>query len=238
MKQKTAHHLNVAGEGVGDIWTWIAIDPESKIVPTFAVGDRSQYMANCFIEDLAGRLCDRVQISAEPALFLCLLEPVAQVGVDLFQAGHLGWVNAEEGASDTRIFMRTWGPEVTAAGPQRNFPQLEMREELVPFGSGQITVLFTRPLGPAAGDKRPMMGDHVFGVDRLWRSPWWCPAGHARRFSRRCAGTSRRKSCGVKTVPANPGSVWAIRAHSRCRARTTVPAAITAGPPCPGRWKR
>ncbi len=31
--------------------TWVAIDPESKIVPTFAVGYRSQYMANCFIED-------------------------------------------------------------------------------------------------------------------------------------------------------------------------------------------
>ncbi len=62
--------------------------------------------------------------------------------------------------------MRAWGPEVAAAGPQGNFPQLEMREELVPFGSGQITVFFTRPLGPAAGDERPMMGDHVFGVDR------------------------------------------------------------------------
>jgi hypothetical protein len=30
-----------------------------------------------------------------------LLEPVAQVGADLFQSRHLGWVNAEKGASDT-----------------------------------------------------------------------------------------------------------------------------------------
>jgi IS1 family transposase len=65
MKQKTAHRLNVAGEGIGDIWTWIAIDPETKIVPTFAVGDRSQYMANCFMEDLAARLSHRVQISSD-----------------------------------------------------------------------------------------------------------------------------------------------------------------------------
>jgi hypothetical protein len=42
-----------------------AIDPETKIVPTFAVGDRSQYMANCFIEDLAARLFHRVQISTD-----------------------------------------------------------------------------------------------------------------------------------------------------------------------------
>jgi IS1 family transposase len=65
MKQKTAHRLNLAGEGIGDIWTWIAIDPETKLVPTFAVGDRTQYMANCFIEDLAARLSHRVQISSD-----------------------------------------------------------------------------------------------------------------------------------------------------------------------------
>lgn len=65
MKQKTAHLTNQIGDGVGDIWTWVAIDPESKIVPTFSVGDRSQYMANCFIEDLAARLSHRVQISSD-----------------------------------------------------------------------------------------------------------------------------------------------------------------------------
>ena len=65
MKQKTAHRTNQTGNGVGDIWTWIAIDPETKLVPTFAVGDRTQYMANCFIEDLAARLSHRVQISSD-----------------------------------------------------------------------------------------------------------------------------------------------------------------------------
>ncbi len=65
MKQKTAFRTNQSGAGVGDIWTWVAIDPETKIVPTFAVGDRSQYMANCFIEDLAARLSHRIQISSD-----------------------------------------------------------------------------------------------------------------------------------------------------------------------------
>jgi IS1 family transposase len=65
MKQKTALRTNRAGAGIGDIWTWVAIDPDTKIVPTFAVGDRSQYMANCFIEDLAARLSHRVQISSD-----------------------------------------------------------------------------------------------------------------------------------------------------------------------------
>ena len=65
MKQKTAHFKNRIGSGVGDIWTWIALDPETKLVPTFAVGDRSQYMGNNFIEDLASRLAARIQISSD-----------------------------------------------------------------------------------------------------------------------------------------------------------------------------
>ncbi len=64
MKQRTALKQKAEGE-VGDIWTWIALDSETKLVPTFAVGDRSQYMANTFIEDLASRLSNRVQISSD-----------------------------------------------------------------------------------------------------------------------------------------------------------------------------
>ena len=51
--------------GEGDVWTWIALDSETKLVPTFAVGDRSQYMANTFMDDLASRLTHRVQISSD-----------------------------------------------------------------------------------------------------------------------------------------------------------------------------
>lgn len=64
MKQKTAHRNHAKGK-VGDVWTWVALDAETKLVPTFAVGDRSQYMANCFIEDLAARLSHRIQISSD-----------------------------------------------------------------------------------------------------------------------------------------------------------------------------
>jgi IS1 family transposase len=65
MKQKTANKLGLRSEAVGDVWTWIALDAETKIVPTFAVGDRSQYMANAFIEDLSMRLSHRIQISTD-----------------------------------------------------------------------------------------------------------------------------------------------------------------------------
>lgn len=63
-KQKTAKRKNLGPE-FGDIWTWIAIDAETKLVPCFAVGGRDQYHANCFIDDLASRLNSRPQISSD-----------------------------------------------------------------------------------------------------------------------------------------------------------------------------
>jgi hypothetical protein len=107
---------------------------------------------------------------AEPALFPGLLEPGAQVGVDLFQPWHLSWVNPKERAPDASAFMRTWRSIVTAADAERDFPELEMGQKLVPFANGEVTVFFAGPLGPAAGDERPMVGNYVFGIDRLWRS--------------------------------------------------------------------
>lgn len=43
-KQKNADAADRRA-GQGDVWTWIALDSETKLVPSFAVGDRSQYMA-------------------------------------------------------------------------------------------------------------------------------------------------------------------------------------------------
>lgn len=63
-KQRNAKPSDRA-KGEGDVWTWVAIDAETKVVPTFAVGERSQYMANCFMQDLAERLAQRVQISSD-----------------------------------------------------------------------------------------------------------------------------------------------------------------------------
>ncbi len=64
MKEKTAKRIAPNTEA-GDVWTWIALDAETKLVPSFAIGDRTQYMANNFMEDLASRLTHRVQISTD-----------------------------------------------------------------------------------------------------------------------------------------------------------------------------
>lgn len=42
IKQKTARRMNANG-AVGDVRTWVALDAESKLVPSFAVGERSMH---------------------------------------------------------------------------------------------------------------------------------------------------------------------------------------------------
>jgi IS1 family transposase len=49
----------------GDVWTWIALDPETKLIPSYLVGQRDAYHARAFMEDLASRLRCRVQISSD-----------------------------------------------------------------------------------------------------------------------------------------------------------------------------
>src|SRR5438445_5645027 len=55
-----------AGEfGYGDVWTWVAIDPDTKLVPSWLVGRRDADDAMAFIADLAPRLRNRVQITTD-----------------------------------------------------------------------------------------------------------------------------------------------------------------------------
>lgn len=49
----------------GDFWTWVAIDADTKLVPTHKIGKRDLHMATQFIDDLADRLTNRVQLSSD-----------------------------------------------------------------------------------------------------------------------------------------------------------------------------
>jgi len=51
--------------GAGDVWTWVAIDADTKLVPSFWVGNRDLINARAFIGDLASRLTSRVQITTD-----------------------------------------------------------------------------------------------------------------------------------------------------------------------------
>lgn len=50
---------------LGDVWTFCVIDEDTKIVPSFKVGKRDSATANAFVADVAGRLKNRTQISAD-----------------------------------------------------------------------------------------------------------------------------------------------------------------------------
>lgn len=49
----------------GDVWTFCAIDPDTKLVPSFKVGKRDLATADAFVADVASRLRNRVQISSD-----------------------------------------------------------------------------------------------------------------------------------------------------------------------------
>jgi IS1 family transposase len=51
--------------GKGDVWTWTAIDADTKLVPCWLVGTRGPQAAMTFMRDLASRLTSRVQLSTD-----------------------------------------------------------------------------------------------------------------------------------------------------------------------------
>lgn len=68
--------------GWGDVWTWVAIAPETKLVPSFMVGDRGARTAKAFMDDLASRLANRVQLTTD---------------------GHRVYLNAVENAFESNV---------------------------------------------------------------------------------------------------------------------------------------
>jgi IS1 family transposase len=62
-----AKEKNVTAENgaYGDVWTWTAIDADTKLVPCWMFGARDAGAARDFIEDLAGRLANRIQLTTD-----------------------------------------------------------------------------------------------------------------------------------------------------------------------------
>jgi IS1 family transposase len=51
--------------GYGSVWTWVALDADTKLVPSFTIGTRGAQTANRFMDDLASRLANRVQLTTD-----------------------------------------------------------------------------------------------------------------------------------------------------------------------------
>jgi IS1 family transposase len=66
----------------GDVWLWVAIDADTKLVPSFMLGNRDGRSAKVFIDDLKSRLSSRVQLTSD---------------------GHKSYLDAVEGAFGSGI---------------------------------------------------------------------------------------------------------------------------------------
>ena len=64
-KQKNVSPEHQGVLGYGDLWTWVAIDADTKLVPCWHVGRRDARAAYEFITDLASRLANRVQLTTD-----------------------------------------------------------------------------------------------------------------------------------------------------------------------------
>jgi len=78
--------IKAKNPNAGDAWTWAAIDADSKLIPSWIIGPRDGVTARMFVNDLAGRLADRVQLTSDGlAVYLQAVERAFRGDVDYAQ---------------------------------------------------------------------------------------------------------------------------------------------------------
>ena len=98
-KAKNVPSAKAAPEGAGDCWTWTALDADSKLIISFDCGGRDASYANDFMQDVASRLANRVQLTMDE---------------------HKAYLDAVEGAFgadvDYSMLIKHYGEPVRALG--------------------------------------------------------------------------------------------------------------------------
>jgi IS1 family transposase len=51
--------------GAGSVWTWTALDADTKLIVSYTLGDRSAATAHAFMQDLASRISNRIQLTTD-----------------------------------------------------------------------------------------------------------------------------------------------------------------------------
>jgi IS1 family transposase len=106
-KEKNVAVAKAAPEGAGDVWTWTALDSDSKMILAYEIGDRSSATAIEFMDDLASRLANRVQLTTD---------------------GHKAYLEAVEGAFgadvDYAMLVKLYG-EASGKGSERRYSPAE-----------------------------------------------------------------------------------------------------------------
>lgn len=85
-KQKNVTRAKAAPEESGDVWTWTAIDSDSKLIISYLVGGRDSEYALAFMDDVRGRLANRVQLTTDGHVaYLSAVEEAFGADVDYAQ---------------------------------------------------------------------------------------------------------------------------------------------------------
>ena len=104
-KEKNVARAKAAPAEAGDVWTWTAICADTKLVPSWRVGDRSGMTAIEFMDDLRPRLANRVQLTSD---------------------GHKAYLEAVEGAFggdvDYAQLVKLYGPQEGKGSDKRYSP--------------------------------------------------------------------------------------------------------------------
>ena len=98
-KAKNVATAKAAPAEAGDLWTWTALDADTKLMISWRVGDRDATYANELMQDVASRLTNRVQLTTD---------------------GHAPYLEAVEGAFgadiDYAMLIKHYGEPVGALG--------------------------------------------------------------------------------------------------------------------------
>jgi IS1 family transposase len=110
----------------GDVWTFCAIDADTKLVPAFKVGKRDHATANAFVEDVAGRMRNRVQISTD---------------------GLRAYVDAVERAFGADVdyaqIIKTYGHEEVSNNRRYSAPEFVSAEKKIVNGNPDVDLIST-----------------------------------------------------------------------------------------------
>lgn len=123
---KKDRNLREGEEGKGSVWTFCAIDADTKLVPAFKVGQRDLATAKTFVDDVASRMRTRVQISTD---------------------GLRAYVDAIEqsfgGDVDYAQIVKTYGSVETTDNRRYSAPQFVSSEKTVIQGSPKYDLIST-----------------------------------------------------------------------------------------------
>jgi IS1 family transposase len=113
-KQKNVPAERKGEFGIGDTWTWVAVDADTKLIVSYLVGLRDGGYATDFMRDVRSRLVSRVQLTSD---------------------GHHAYLDAVEdafiGDIDYAQLIKVYGP--TPAGPARYSPPVCLAAEPRPM---------------------------------------------------------------------------------------------------------